>query len=43
MARWGFLNDIACLPVKDRVSVVASTNIKLYITLVANEGDKPSN
>ena len=43
MARWEFLDDIACLMVKDRVSVVVSTNIKLYKPLVANGGDKPSN
>ena len=36
MARWGFLDDIACLLVKDHVSVVVSTNIKLYRPLVAN-------
>jgi putative NIF3 family GTP cyclohydrolase 1 type 2 len=29
------LNDIACLPVKDRASVVVSKNIKLYRPLVA--------
>jgi len=43
MARWGFLDDIACLTVKDPVSVVVSMNIKLYRPLVANGGDKPSN
>jgi len=42
MARWEFLNDIACLPVKDRVSVVVSMNIKSYTPLVASGGDKPS-
>ena len=36
MASWGFLDDIACLPVKDRVSVVVSMNIKLYRPLFAN-------
>ena len=43
MARWEFLDDIACLPVKDHVSVVVSTNIKLYKPLVAIGGDKSSN
>ena len=43
MERWGFLDDIACLLVKDRVSVVVSTNIKLYRPLAGNGGDKPSN
>ena len=43
MARWGFLDDVACLLVKDRVSVVVCTNIKLYRPLIANGGDKPSN
>ena len=38
-----FLNDTACLPIKDRASVVVSKNIKLYKPLVANGGDKPSN
>ena len=42
MARWESMSDIACLPVKDRVSVVVSMNIKLYIPLVANGGDKLS-
>jgi hypothetical protein len=36
MARWGFLDETACLPVKDRVSMVVSMNIKLYRPLVAN-------
>jgi len=39
----GFLDDIACLSVKDHASVVVSKNIKLYRPLVANGGDKPSN
>ena len=39
----GFLNDIACLPIKDRAYVVVSKNIKLYRPLVANGGDKTSN
>ena len=43
MARWVFLDDIACLLVKDYVSVVVSMNIKLYRPLVANGRDKPSN
>jgi hypothetical protein len=43
MARWGFLDDIACLPVKGRVSMVVSMNIILYRPLVMNGGDKPSN
>ena len=43
MARWGFLDDISCLPIKDRVSMVVSTNIKLYRPLVTNGGDKPTN
>ena len=43
MARWGFLDDIACLLVKDRVSMVVSTNIKLNRPLVNNGGDKISN
>ena len=36
MERWGFLDDIACLPIKDRVSVVVSMYIKLYRPLVIN-------
>ena len=43
MARWGFLDDIACLMVKNHVSIIVSMNIKLYRSLVANGGDKPSN
>jgi hypothetical protein len=36
MERWGFLDDIACLLVKDHVSVVVIMNIKSYRPLVAN-------
>ena len=43
MARWVFLDDIACLPIKDRVSVVVSMYIKLYRPLVTNGDDKLSN
>ena len=43
MARMGFLNDIAYLPIEDRASVVVSKNIKLYRPLVANGGGNPSN
>jgi hypothetical protein len=38
-----FLNDIACLPIKDHASMVVSKKIKFYRPLVANGGDKPSN
>jgi hypothetical protein len=43
MARRELLDDIACLLVKDLVSMVVSMNIKPYRPLVTNGGDKPSN
>ena len=39
----GFLNDIACLPIKDRAFVVVNKNIKLYRPLVVCGSGKLSN
>ena len=39
MARRGVLDDIACLVVKDRASMVVSKNIKLYRPLAITDCD----